>query len=187
MTGTSRPFSSFCRPSSTQGHDCPVYGPAGPASSSPDAWFLSKVFTAGFGHGLVQAVSNIAMYELAAVTGFPPPSPLLCPASTSRKALRTCSSTKPDYPEYWDGFDSSAVQGQTARDPIEPCIAEIPWLSSAMLRTFVDARSFHHWGDAGVCRPHREMFFPQPAGHRAPGGASRLPDRLLPHCRLWPQ
>ena len=37
---------------------------------NPDAWFLNKVFTAGFGYGLVQALSTLVLFELASSTEF---------------------------------------------------------------------------------------------------------------------
>merc|ERR1719231_2162173 len=111
-------------------------------SQNPDAWFLNKVFSAGFGYGLVQALSTLVLFEVASSTEFFPSISASLPSLNIKSGpLDFCSGLEANHADYWDGFNATAVQaGYPAQlDPMAQCVTEITWLRSSMLRTLIYA------------------------------------------------
>lgn len=110
------------------------------ASQNPDAWFLSKVFTSGFGYGLVQALSSIVLFELAANTDFfPSISPSLPSLNINDGPEAFCNATRAGYPEFWDAFTGEGYVANATVGAMEACQAEVKWLRASMLRTLIYA------------------------------------------------
>ena len=162
------------------------------ASQNPDAWFLSKVFTAGFGYGLVQAVSTLILFELAAATDFfPSISPGLPSLDIKSGPANFCQGLESANPNgFWTNYNSTEVQayyGGSSPPAMEQCVAEITWLRSSMLRTFIYAAvSISGMMLVFVVR-HQEVLLLQPPSHRPAGCLCVLAGRRLPHRRLWLQ
>jgi len=111
-------------------------------SQNPDAWFLNKVFTAGFGYGLVQALSTLVLFELASATDFFPSISSSLPSLNIKNGPSDfCAGLEANQTEFWDGFQDTAVKaGYPAQlDPMDQCVTEITWLRSSMLRTLIYA------------------------------------------------
>uniref|UniRef100_A0A061RTM6 Plasma membrane ATPase n=1 Tax=Tetraselmis sp. GSL018 TaxID=582737 RepID=A0A061RTM6_9CHLO len=115
------------------------------ASQSPDAWFLSKVFGAGFGYGIVQTISTLILFEIAAFSDFFPGIATALPSlDIGEGPARFCDSLQKSKPEFWSQFSSPEVQAAYAAaggsaTAADQCEAEVYWLRASMLRSFVYA------------------------------------------------
>eukprot|EP00873_Tetraselmis_striata_P006578 jgi/Tetstr1/426842/TSEL_017057.t1 len=115
------------------------------ASAMPDAWFLSKVFTLGFAYGLVQAVSSIVLFHLAARTDtFPEMAEGLQSLNvgdgpTGPAGFCQSRMDAPGGPAYFAAFNSQGAGYPAGTKPMEQCIAEVTWVRESMLRTLMYA------------------------------------------------
>eukprot|EP00873_Tetraselmis_striata_P002602 jgi/Tetstr1/422866/TSEL_013657.t1 len=112
------------------------------ASANPDAWFLSKVFGAGFGYGLVQALSSLLLFELAAGSDFFPSLWSALPSLNIKDGpAALCSALRTDDPVAWAGYAAAAGAdyGAPAPPAMAQCVAEVTWMRASMLRALVYA------------------------------------------------
>lgn len=137
-------------------------------SQNPDAWFLSKVFSLGFAYGLVQAISSIILFHLAARedtfhrmnSGLPS---LNTGGGISGPAA-FCEEQFTAQPTYFAQFNSTGANYPDGTNPMDQCIAEVTWVRESMLRTLMYANvSISGMALIFVVRTKKYSFVSMPA------------------------